>query len=102
MLIGIDGNEANTPNKVGVGQYAFNLLNKLNQIDNQNKYIIYLKNPPLKDLPVESSNWQYKVFGPQKLWTRFALPVHLLIDKAKPDLFFANTKRWSILTGFGK
>ena len=89
MLIGIDGNEANTPNKVGVGQYAFNLLNKLNQIDDQNKYIIYLKNPPLKDLPVESSNWQYKVFGPQKLWTRFALPVHLLIDKAKPDLFFS-------------
>ena len=63
MLIGIDGNEANTPNKVGVGQYAFNLLNKLNQIDNQNKYIIYLKNPPLKDLPVESSNWQYKLFS---------------------------------------
>jgi len=26
MIIGIDGNEANIENRVGVGQYAFNLL----------------------------------------------------------------------------
>ena len=89
MLIGIDGNEANTTNKVGVGQYALQLLCQLSKIDTKNKYIIYLKNPPLPDLPPATNNWQYRVFGPQNLWTKFALPLHLLIQKEKLSLFFS-------------
>lgn len=89
MLIGIDGNEANTPNKVGVGQYALQLIRQLSKIDTQNSYIVYLKNPPQTDLPPTSKNWQYRVFGPQKLWTRFALPIRLFIQKDKLDLFFS-------------
>jgi len=89
MLIGIDGNEANIPNKVGVGQYAFNVLTKLHQLDKENQYIIYLKDEPLSDLPPANSNWQYRVFGPKKLWTRFALPIHLYTEKAPLDLFFS-------------
>ncbi|MFA7676396.1 MAG: hypothetical protein WCY28_03245, partial [Candidatus Shapirobacteria bacterium] len=75
MLIGIDGNEANIKSRVGVGQYAFNLLKNIYLIDKKNQYIIYLKNPPLTDLPKENKNWHYRVFGPQKLWTKFALPI---------------------------
>ena len=89
MLIGIDGNEANTPNKVGVGQYALQLIRQLSKIDTQNSYIVYLKNPPQADLPPTSKNWQYRVFGPQKLWTRFALPIRLFTQKDKLDLFFS-------------
>lgn len=89
MLIGIDGNEANIENKVGVGQYAHHLLLNLYKIDNKNKYIIYLKNPPLKDLPKETPNWQYRVFGPSKLWTKFALPIYLYTQKEKLDLFYS-------------
>jgi len=89
MLIGIDGNEANTTNKVGVGQYALQLICRLSQIDTKNKYIIFLKNQPNHDLPPASKNWQYRVFGPQKLWTRFALPLHLFTQKAPLDLFFS-------------
>lgn len=89
MIIGIDGNEANTTNKVGVGQYALQLLNQLSKIDTKNKYIIYLKNPPNQDLPKPSKNWQYRVFGPQKLWTKFALPLYLFSHKDKLDLFFS-------------
>jgi len=89
MLIGIDGNEANSPNKVGVGQYALNLLNHLHQLDKTNQYLIYLKDSPSKELPPESLNWQYKIFGPQKLWTRFALPLKLFTQKEKLDLFFS-------------
>lgn len=89
MLIGIDGNEANISNKVGVGQYAFNVLTKLHQLDKKNQYIIYLKDQPLPDLPKSNSNWQYRVFGPKKLWTRFALPIHLYIEKTPLDLFFS-------------
>ncbi len=43
MLIGIDGNEANVPQKVGVGQYAFELLWHLYKLDKTNNYLIYLK-----------------------------------------------------------
>ncbi|MDD2482651.1 MAG: glycosyltransferase family 1 protein [Candidatus Shapirobacteria bacterium] len=89
MLIGIDGNEANITSRVGVGQYAFNLLKNLYLIDKKNQYIIYLKNPPLSDLPKENKNWRYKVFGPQKLWTRFALPIHLFTEKTPLDLFYS-------------
>ena len=89
MLIGIDGNEANIPNKVGVGQYAFKLIWHLHQIDKKNSYIIYLKNLPAKDLPPESNNWHYCVFGPSKMWTRFALPFKLFTQQEKLNLFFS-------------
>lgn len=89
MLIGIDGNEANITNKVGVGQYAFQLLWQLYRLDTKNQYIVYLKNSPQADLPPQSKNWQYRVFGPAKLWTRFALPVKLFTQKDQLDIFFS-------------
>ncbi len=89
MLIGIDGNEANIKNRVGVGQYAFNLLKKIYLIDKKNQYIIYLKDQPLEDLPKSRANWHYKIFGPQKLWTKFALPAHLFTQKEKLDVFYS-------------
>lgn len=89
MLIGIDGNEANIKNRVGVGQYAFNLLKNIYLIDKKNQYIIYLKDQPLEDLPKSRANWHYKVFGPQKLWTKIALPIHLFTQKEKLDVFYS-------------
>lgn len=89
MIIGIDGNEANIKNRVGVGQYAYNLLINLYKIDSKNKYIIYLKNPPLEDFPSSRRNWEYQIFGPQKFWTKFALPLHLFFQKEKLNLFFS-------------
>jgi glycosyltransferase involved in cell wall biosynthesis len=89
MLIGIDGNEANVNNRVGVGQYAHNLLLNLQKIDKNNQYIVFLKNPPLPDMPKSNPNWQYKIFGPKKLWTKFALPLNLLFQKPKLDIFFS-------------
>ena len=89
MIIGIDGNEANIANRVGVGQYAFQVLHHLSQLDQKNQYIIYLKNPPLNDLPQPNNNWQYRIFGPQKMWTRLALPLQLFIQKEKLNLFFS-------------
>jgi glycosyltransferase involved in cell wall biosynthesis len=89
MLIGIDGNEANILNRVGVGQYAYHLIQKLWENDSENEYIVYLKDQPLPDLPKEKSNWHYRVFGPKKLWTKFSLPLHLNAQKEKLDLFFS-------------
>ena len=51
-------------------------------------FVIYLKQKPLGDLPGESANFKYKVFGPKFLWTQFALPLRLTFGK-RPDLFFS-------------
>jgi len=87
MKIGIDGNEANQKNRVGIGQVAFNVLNQLEKLG-RHQYLIYLKNPPLVDLPKEREGWNYRVFGPGKLWTQIALPLKLFTQKEKLDIFF--------------
>ncbi len=91
MLIGIDANEANIEKRVGAGQYAYNLLLSLSRLDQDNQYYIYLKDQPLPDLPPPKKNWQYRIFGPQKLWTKLALPLHLYTDGLKLDLFYSLT-----------
>jgi glycosyltransferase involved in cell wall biosynthesis len=89
MRIGIDGNEANTTHRVGIGQYAFELLTQFAKLTTENaKVSIYLKNNPNQDLPESSAIWEYTVFGPQKLWTQIALPFRLYTERIKPDVFF--------------
>lgn len=88
MLIGIDGNEANLKIRVGVGQYAYNLLLELYRQNKNDLYYIYLKDAPLKDLPPENKNWHYLVFGPKFLWTKFALPIRLF-SHPRPQLFYS-------------
>ena len=89
MLIAVDANEANVKNRLGIGQYAFNILESLHKLDHKNNYTIYLKDQPLLDLPKPSSTWQYKVIGPQKLWTKLSLPLHLFLNSPKPDIFLS-------------
>ncbi len=87
MIIGLDGNEANVNSRVGSGVYAYELLKEFAKSKNHN-FIVYLKEKPLNDLPKQTANFKYRVFGPKKLWTQLALPVNLLIGK-KPDVFFS-------------
>ncbi len=92
MLIGIDANEANlTTNRVGVNQYAFNLIHALRGLDSSHHFLIYLKNPPLNDLPEEKSNWHYRVIPFPKLWTQTRLPLDLFFHKPRPNVFFSAT-----------
>ncbi|HUD43921.1 MAG TPA: glycosyltransferase family 1 protein [Patescibacteria group bacterium] len=89
MIIAIDGNEANVKKRVGVSEFAFELLAQLTKIKDQGSSInVYLKESPLKDFPIEDKNWQYSIFGPKKLWTQLALPAHLFLQLKKPDVFF--------------
>lgn len=91
MLIGIDGNEANVKKRVGSNVFAFKILESIYEIflkERKNKYLIYVKDKPLLDLPKEKKGWEYKVFGPKKFWTRLALPFRLFSQKEKIDVFF--------------
>ncbi len=98
MLIGIDGNEANTKSRVGIGEYSFELLKQFKRfqispsgthVTNNLKFQIYLKSNPLLDLPEESENWQYRVIRPGKLWTQWRLPLDLYLNSPRPDVFFS-------------
>lgn len=94
MIIGIDGNEANVTNRVGIGEYAFELLKQFANSKFQipkSKVTIYLKNKPHNDLPKEQEGWEYRVIGPSKLWTQLGLPLDLYLHKPRPTIFFTPT-----------
>ena len=91
MRIWIDGYEANTSNRVGSGQYAYEIIKNLEKIDRKNEYLILLPKVPLDDLPKERVNWKYKILKPNKLWTRLTLPAVLYFTKRRPDVFFTPT-----------
>lgn len=87
MTIGIDGNEANVKNRVGSGVYTYELLKQFAKLKSP-RFIVYLKEKTLPDLPKETENFKYFTFGPRKFWTQFALPIKLTFGK-KPDVFFS-------------
>src|SRR3989344_4853241 len=92
ILIGIDGNEANIENRVGVNQYAFEVLKGLYGILSDNKDVffrIYLKNKPLGDLPREKENWEYEVIPGGGAWIIRSLMPRLFREKEKLSVFFS-------------
>lgn len=102
MNIGINGYEAvvprfgydkktGLPNRVGSGEFSFQLLKSLFDLDKKNNYFIYLPISPSSDLPQETSNWHYVVFSSKKLWTLIGLSKKLFNNKNNLDVFFSPT-----------
>ncbi|EKD94476.1 MAG: group 1 glycosyl transferase [uncultured bacterium] len=93
MIIGIDGNEANVKDRVGVNKYAFEMLWGLQKINEsrseKHNLIVYLKNEPLNDLPNETDNFKYKVIMGEGLWILTKLTPHLLKNPEKIDILFS-------------
>lgn len=90
MLIGIDGNEANIAERVGVNVWALELLGQFKRIKGEkHRFQIYLSRPPLANLPPESPDWQYRVIGPGGFWTRWRLPLDLYLHRPWPDVFLS-------------
>lgn len=93
MIIGIDGNEANIQNRVGVNKYAFKILHELYKL-NENKakphdLIVYLKNEPLSDLPKETKNFKYKVINGEGMWVLTKLMPYLLKNPERIEVLFS-------------
>ena len=89
MIIGIDGNEANVERKVGISEYAYELLRQFSQLHIPGcEFRVYLKDKPRSEMPKETDSFKYVVFGPKKLWTQFALPLRLRLSASRPDVFF--------------
>jgi len=91
LRIAIDGNEANCEQRVGSNVYAWHILNELEKITRQTPHIsctILLAKPKQSHLPERRTGWRYQVVGPKALWTQWALPIHLLLNKKRYDVFF--------------
>ena len=91
MIIGIDGNEANVEKRVGISEYAFELIKFFERFKIDINFVIYLKEKPREDMPEEKDGWKYRVIGPGKFWTQFGLPLDLFFHKPRPDVFFTPT-----------
>lgn len=89
MRIGIDANEANVAEKVGVSVYTFELLKYFQGISNaDNQFLIYLRDPPRPELPKEKAFFQYWVVPGHFLWSQLFLPLNLYVKK-DIDVFFS-------------
>lgn len=93
--VGIDANEANVEKRVGISEYAFQILSNIYELRKKNEtnynFVIYLKQKPMQVLPPQSSWWKYKVVAPKKMWTQIAMPIHLFLSANKPDVFLTLT-----------
>ncbi len=88
MLIGIDGNEANVSQRVGVNQVAYELIKHLSLLQTEHQFVVYLKDRPLPDMPPANANFSYEVFGPPKAWVLTGLTMRLF-KKNRPDVLFS-------------
>lgn len=93
MLIGIDGNEANVEKRVGVNVYAFELVCAIAKLQKEwgkkHQLIVYLKKPPLIDMPEETAKFKYKILPGRKLWILTKLMPTLIFDKDRPRVIFS-------------
>jgi len=93
MIIGIDGNEANVKNRVGINTYTYELLRNLKKLqgmgENNHTLIVYLKDRPLGDMPEESANFRYKILPGGGMWILTKLTPYLFFNKDHLNLFFS-------------
>lgn len=91
LKIAIDANEANVEQRVGSNVYAYQLLLALYQLTAKRKnldFSILLSGPKVADLPPSRPNWRYLLISPSRLWTQWALPLHLFLHRRDYQLFF--------------
>jgi len=102
MRIGINGYEAvvprfgfdkktGLPNRVGSGEFCYQLLLSLSKEDIINNYSVFLPVDPSTDMPKKTEKWDYVVFKSKKLWTLLGLSKKLAGYKNKIDVFFSPT-----------
>src|SRR5258708_38066424 len=92
MIIGIDGNEANINNRVGVNKYAFEIICGIYKLLPENPNLIvyvYLRGKELSDMPKENSQFKYKILSGGKVWVVTKLMPYLFFTREKPDVFFS-------------
>lgn len=91
-IIGIDGNEANMANRVGVNTYAYELLRNIAMLEdewnNDFEVVVYLKSQPLSHMPKSSRGFRYEILNGGGQWILKTLMPHLYSTQHKPAVFW--------------
>ena len=89
MIIGIDGNEANVENLVGVSVYTRSLLSHFQKkATTKTRFNVFLRYKPLDSMPIENEFYKYHVVAPSFLFSQVTLPLALM-SKNDTDVFFS-------------
>jgi len=78
MLIGIEAERANNPQKTGVEHYAKKLILYLAEIDRANSYVLYLRTQPEDWLLRLPANFKVKVIPFPVFWTQVRISWEML------------------------
>ncbi len=99
MLIGIEASHANKPNRTGVEEYCFQVIQALKNIIPPTAHVV-LYSPShlqggLENLP---PNWKSKIlkWPIKKMWTQVRLTSEFIFNK--PDVFFAPGQLIPLIT----
>lgn len=99
MTIGIDINEANIGQRVGVNQVAYAMFKAIvNNLPDDEKVIALSKERPLPDLPFSSDKLSYEIFGPKKMWVLTGLTKRLILNNPKINVLFSPSHYTPLLS----
>lgn len=79
MIIGIEAERANHPQKTGVEHYAKQLICHLAQIDSENTYVLYLRTQPEEWFFSLPKNFSVKVMPFPLFWTQLRVSWEMLM-----------------------
>lgn len=78
MLIGIEAERANAPQKTGVEHYAKQLILHLAEIDKENQYVLYLRREPEAWFLKLPANFKIKIMPFPVFWTQLRVSWEML------------------------
>ncbi|MCL4360145.1 glycosyltransferase family 4 protein [Patescibacteria group bacterium] len=96
MIVAIDGYEAMSPARVGVGRYAFEIITHIHELlrtgqEGRMTVRVYSPGSVPDGMPGQSSFWQYRIRGPRRLWTFWGLPLAIARDMPPARVIFSPT-----------
>jgi len=99
MNIGIDINEANVPQRVGVNRVAYNIFRYIvKNLSTDDKVYALGKENPLPDMPQTQDKLIYETFGPKKAWVLTGLTKRLWFGEPKLNAIFSLSHYTPIFT----
>lgn len=97
MIIAIDAYEATSPERVGVGRYASEIIIAIHKElsardpDTRPRVLLYSPFSPGPELPQGADWWIYRTCNLPRLWTFIGLPYLLKRESPVPDVVFSPT-----------
>ena len=96
MILAIDGYEANAGVRVGIGRYAFELIDRIAKRQTKRdaafeQVRVYVPRSVAAHMPRESASFRYRIVNPTQFWTFIGLPLALTLDRPVADVIFSPT-----------